>query len=124
MVRLRFASTSIGTGCPGDGVTCAMVGGRRMPEVTGRVGAEPRNEDWKASFEARFWSTFLAASYQPVGKMSEGLPAAIVATAFWICGFSPLLNFTTKVFGSVYPASAIKSKNSSKYSSTERVLWK
>src|ERR1700735_497445 len=101
-----------------------MDGGRSIPEVVCLEGAELLKEDWKASFEARFWLTFLAASYHAVGTMSEGLPADIVATAFWICGFSPLLNFTTKVFGSVYPASAIRSKKLSKYSSTEWVFWK
>ena len=54
---------------------------------------------------------FFAASYHAVGAVSEGHLFVIVATAFWTCGSNPFLNLTTKVFGSVYLDSAIKSRN-------------
>jgi hypothetical protein len=60
-----------------------------------------RDKDMKASLVALFWSTVQAMSYQLWGLVSDGLPTPIVATAFWICGFSPLWNLTTMVLGSV-----------------------
>ena len=55
----------------------------------------------KASLAALFWSTVLAIPYHSLGLASEGLPDAIVATAFWIWAERPWQNLTTMVFGSV-----------------------
>ena len=103
---LWFASMSIGTGCPGVGLTCACVGRGRGADWMGvrrllERGTEVRWADQKASLEALFWSMFLAALYHTVGAMLEGHPFVIVATTFCICGSKPLLNLTTNIFGSV-----------------------
>ena len=58
--------------------------------------------------------SFLAASYHAVGAVSEGHPFAIVVTSFWIYRSRPFLNLTTKVFGSMYLDSMIKSRNLSR----------
>ena len=84
-------STSMGTGLPGVGLTCAGI-------MEG-CGADEGREwsklgigwtDWKASLEALFSSTFLVSLYHAVSAVSEGCPFAIVATAFCICGSKPL----------------------------------
>ena len=78
----------------GVGQTDGRLDGRR-----GEVGV------WwaevKASLAALFWSTVLAIPYHSSGLASEGLPDAIVATAFWIWAERPRWNLTTMVFGSV-----------------------
>ena len=80
----------MGTGFPGVGrmweCPGLVEGAGFWTEVgTGRVGGA---KGWcieeNASFAAWFWSTVQAMLYHSLGIASEGLPDAIVATAFWI----------------------------------------
>jgi hypothetical protein len=101
----------------GLGRTFEVVGS--ASETVGSQGSEwlalgTSVESRKAAFIARFWSILTAASYHPFGSRSSGWLAAIITTASPIFGSSPRLNFTTMVFGLVYPDSEIKSQKSSR----------
>jgi len=63
----QAASISMGTGFPGDGLTCANEMGRaglgvigRMGRDEGMVGGGELQEAWKALSVAEFWSIWVA----------------------------------------------------------------
>jgi len=62
------------------------------------------NVDWKASLVNRAWSILWVAAYQASGSVSAGRPKGMVAIWLWMFDLSPRQNFTTRVWGSVYPA--------------------
>jgi len=62
------------------------------------------NVDWKASLVNRAWSILWVAVYQASGSVSAGRPKGMVAIWLWMFDLSPQQNFTTRVWGSVYPA--------------------
>jgi len=73
-----------------------------------------RSVDWKASLVSRAWSILRAAAYQASGSVSVGRPKGMVAIWLWMLVFRPRRNFTTRVWGSVYPASETKVRKMSK----------
>jgi len=87
--------------------------GRGRTECTGAVVVD-RSIDWKASLVSRAWSILWAAAYQASGSVSAGCPKGMVAIWLWMLVFRPRRNFTTRVRGSVYPASETKVRKVSK----------
>jgi len=73
-----------------------------------------RSVDWKASLVNRAWSILQAAMYQASGSVSAGRPNSMVAIWLWMLDLRPRRNFTTRVRGSVYPASETKVRKVSK----------
>jgi len=117
-------------GIPPDGMGGAGLGGtgggvdgerrnvergadRGRAEHAGAVVGD-RSVDWKASLVSRVWSILRAAAYQASGSVSAGHPKGMVTIWLWMLVFRPRRNFTTRVRGSVYPASETKVKKVSK----------
>jgi len=112
-----------GTGGAGLGGTGGGVdGGRRNVERGADQGRAERvgavvvdwSVDWKASLVSCAWSILWADAYQASGSVSVGRPKGMVAIWLWMLVLRPQRNFTTRVWGSVYPASETKVKKVSK----------
>jgi len=124
----RTASTSIGI--PPDGTGGVGLGGTgggvdRGRRNVGRGADQGRAEcagavvsdwsvDWKASLVSHAWSILQAAAYQASRSVFAGRPKGMVAIWLWMLVFRPRRNFTTRVWGSVYPALETKVKKVSK----------
>jgi len=94
---------------------------RNVERGADRGGAEragvvvvDQSMDWKASLVNCAWLILRAAMYQASGSVSAGHPNGIVAIWLWMLDLRPRRNFTTRVWGSVYPASETKVKKVSK----------
>jgi len=70
--------------------------------------------DWKASLVNHAWSILWAAMYQASRSVSVGHLNGMVAIWLWMLDLRPRWNFTTRVQGSVYPASETKVRKISK----------
>ena len=81
--------------------------GRAEVECAG-VTVIDRSIDWKASLVNHAWSILWAAMYQASRSVSVGHLNGMVAIWLWMLDLRPRWNFTTRVQGSVYPASEIK----------------
>jgi len=79
-----------------------------------RVKVIVQSMDWKASLASLAWSILWAAAYQASGSVSVGHPKGMVAIWLWMFNQRPQQNFTTRVRGSVYPASKTKVRKLSK----------
>jgi len=99
----------------------ASGGGWNIERGVERDGAERegvkvvvQSMDWKASLASLAWSILRAAAYQAFGSVSTGRPKGMVAIWLWMFNWIPRQNFTTRVRGSVYPASETKVRKLSK----------
>jgi len=112
-----------GTGGADLGGTGGRVDGGRQNVERGadrgraeRAGAVvvDQSVDWKASLVSRAWSILQADAYQASGSVSVGCPKGMVAIWLWMLILRPQRNFTTRVRGSVHPASETKVRKVSK----------
>jgi len=117
-------------GIPPDGTGGADLGGTGGGVDRGRWNVErgadqgraecmgaiiiERSVDWKALLVNHAWSILWAAMYQASGSVSAGRLKGMVAIWLWMLDLRPQQNFTTRVRGSVYPASETKVRKVSK----------